>query len=149
MILPTTYNNALVEKLKANVAKFPKYTMVDETSEDSSPNLQPPYCAVYADFDDSAKVSNLGYLQELPVSIYVACHSGAHQLAADSFNQAFLMAIEVIKLLSGEYTLLDSSGAEEYSQLKVQELPIIILRKSASGSIVQAQFQYSMYNIME
>jgi len=148
MILPNDFIETLVNKLNANLNKFPSGTKFKETSEDSTKNLNPPYGAVYADFDDPAEISNYGIPNEIPVSIYVACHSKNCETAAKSFNQAFLMGVEVLKLLTGNYEISGTSGNLEFTRLKAQNIPLVILRKSASGSIIQVQFNYTLFNIM-
>jgi len=150
MILPTTVVTAAIERLLPYADEIAEnHTTIEETGEDSSDKMTPPYIAVYADFDQEAELDG-GSINvfNLPISVYATCHSSAHETAAESFNEAFIMAIKAAKLLVGEYVLTAYSGNQEWFLLQFQKLPMVIIRKSAEGSVIQVQFEYTINDLV-
>ena len=53
--------------------------------------------------------------------------------------------MKILKLITDEiYELEDVDGELEVVEIKSQEIPITILRKSAEASVVQAAFTYNI-----
>lgn len=105
MTTPTQVIAAIVAKLNANLSTV-GIKQVEEASEDiQDSQLKPPYCLVYANFEDAAKVSDGGTPFDIPITIGVACVSTEKISAAESFSEAFTIAAEVIKLLQGDYDI--------------------------------------------
>ena len=115
---------------------------VIETSEDSDKNTIAPYTGIYFDFDQEAETDALNNPKSTPVSVYVTCHSGRYTTAKDSFNEAFRMAVKVAKLLIGSYTVNNINGIPDGTYLALQNVPLVIIKKSADGSVINVQFQY-------
>lgn len=105
MTTPSQVIAAIIDKIEDNLDEI-GINQVEEASEDiQDSELAPPYCLVYANFEDAAKVSDGGNPFEIPITIGIACVSGEHKSAADSFSEAFTIATEVIKLIPGDYDI--------------------------------------------
>ena len=148
MILPPDYIKNIIQELEDKKHLFPKGTAIEESSEDTNPNIQPPCIGVYADFDLSTEILPGGVPRSLPVSIYAICTSSQFETASESFSEAFIMALNVIKIIQGDYNIENTAGVEEFSTLLCQEMPIVILKKSSSGSSIQVQFIYYINDLM-
>ncbi len=103
MVTPSQVIAAILTKLNANLEDV-GIKQAEEASEDiQDSQLKPPYCLVYANFEDAAKVSDGGTPFDIPITIGVACVSTDKATASESFSEAFTIATEVIKLLQGDY----------------------------------------------
>ncbi|QQS35763.1 MAG: hypothetical protein IPM56_16200 [Ignavibacteriales bacterium] len=153
MIPPTTTIQTLVDKTALqNETILPDYVVdVKEMSEDSAKNLQKPYVGIYADFDLPAELSANKTPLAVPVSVYAQCCSSEKETAAESFKEAFLMAVAVMRIIRenyGEYVLQNPEGNDELIRIDFQDVPMVVLRKSAQASVISLQFKYDIRNIM-
>ncbi len=145
MVLPTKVIETILNKIKKNLNIFPVGIRYFEGSEDADLSADALNIIIYADFDERAEITATGVPLDIPCSIYVTCTSGAHEKAFESFNEAFLMAVNMIKLITSEfYEIENTEGELEVVEIKSQEIPFIILRKSADASVVQAAFTYNI-----
>lgn len=105
MTTPSQVIAAIIDKIEDNLDDI-GINQVEEASEDiQDSELAPPYCLVYANFEDAAKVSDGGNPFDIPVTIGVACVSADKKTASESFSEAFSVATEIIKLLPGDYDI--------------------------------------------
>ena len=149
MVLPTTVLEYLISLIEVSAATYPQLVTPFEGSEDAS-FPEGPSIMVYADFDDPANLdSQKSKIIELPCSIYFSCNSSQCEDAKDSFNEALLTALTVHKIISANaYTnLLNTDGVDEVVHFESQEIPILIIRKSAAGSTIQAAFKYKIKGV--
>lgn len=145
MVLPTKVIETVIKKINKYSHLFPVDTKPVEGSEDLIPDADRRGIVVYADFDERADIFATGVPGDIPCSIYASCTSASFETAAESFNEAFLMAIKILKIITDEYyEIEDIEGNLEVVQIKAQEIPIVILSKSANGSTVQSAFTYNI-----
>lgn len=141
MILPDDLVAALVAKLNLNKTELKILGAVSGSEDIAEGDLTPPYCVVFSNFEDEAKVSVHGSPFEIPVRISVLCTSGEHQTVEQASGQAFLLAVQVIKLLQGEYNVISFNG-EEHVILECTTNPLRFGVKSAAITSVIVNFQY-------
>lgn len=145
MVLPTNVIGKILSKIKKSLHLFPVGTNPIEGSEDADLSADKLSIIVYADFDERADITATGVPLDIPCSIYAICTSGGYEKAFESFNEALLMAAKIIKLVTESYfEIEDINGELEVVEIKSQEIPISILRKSADASVVQAAFTYNI-----
>lgn len=146
MVIPTSVIQKLIDTIKDAVVSYPILAEPIEGSEDTS--RQPKKnIVVYADFDENASLdSKKAFPTRLPCSLYAACTSSAFQTAAEAFNQAFLMAVTILKIISeaNNFMINNTAGVPERVNIKLQDMPIVIVRKSANGSTVTLQLTYDI-----
>lgn len=146
MVTPTAVINKIIELINQNLDLFPKGMTIREGSEDLNESMNLLNIVVYADFDEKAEISATGSPIEIPCSIYIQCTSGSFPSPADSFNQALIMIMASIKIIcdNNYYDIENHSGELETVVLNAQDIPIIILRKSAEASTLTACFTYNI-----
>ncbi|MEW6654511.1 MAG: hypothetical protein AB1394_13755 [Bacteroidota bacterium] len=146
MVLPTSVIQKIIDTVEAAVETNPILVKPLEGSEDTS--RQPKQnIVVYADFDENATLdSKKNFPTRLPCSVYVASTSAAFQTAAESFNQAFLMSVSILKIisLSNYFMINNTDNVPERVNIKLQDMPIVIVRKSANASTVTLQLTYDI-----
>ena len=144
MVTPSQVIAAVIDKLNDNLEDV-GIQQVEEGSEDIQESaLKPPYCLVYANFEDAAKVSDGGTPFDIPITIGVACVSTDKKTAAEAFSEAFTIATEVIKLCQGDYDI----GTESLV-LKAKDVPMRVGVVSSVISSVICFFTYSINLIYE
>lgn len=146
MVLPTAVNAKLISLIEDSIETYNFLTVPIEGSEDTSPQAK-PNTVIWADFDDQATLdSKKNYPTTLPCSIYVAFTSAGCSTAAESFNKAFIAIITILKIFSENhyYQILNTENVPENVHLQLQNMPIVITRKSAAGSTVQLQMFYDI-----
>jgi hypothetical protein len=148
MVLPSIVINKVKNILEENISLFPQGAMISEIGEDNTNDLQPPYLGIYADFDETSEITPNGYPTNFPVSIFIMCHSSEYSTDFESFNEAFIMARNILKLTIGDFSLINIDNKEEFVQLKAQSNPMLILKKSAKGSIINVQLTYSIFDLV-
>lgn len=148
MIQPSLMIQAVVDKINANKAAI-GVKGAEEISEDWSKNLQPPYCAVFADTEeDSFASSTMGDVTDIPITINVLCVSSERRTAKEAFDEAWKISKKVIEFVKGEYTfnqadLETDPGKPTYViLLRPKPMPREILSKAAKQSVVSARFFY-------
>ena len=148
MITPETVIAAIVTKLTTVEAKAALgITTAVEGSEDmKSEDLTPPYCVVWSDFNEDALLTDDGTPNNIPVDIVIACVSNEHKTVKESFSEAFILAVEVIKLVHDEYELpsYEDELVDEFIRVKCKSVPLKIGRKSAAISSVLTYFKYEI-----
>jgi hypothetical protein len=146
MVLPTAVIKYLVDKLDTWKLTETNLSSGKEGSEDSS-SEDLPNIIIYSDFDERAELDHKkAYPVKLPCSIYVMFFSEAFATPQESYNKAFLMALSFLKKYSAEpdFQVTNTNNVAENVHLKLQEMPIMDLRKSAAGSVIQLQFTYNV-----
>lgn len=143
MIYPSQVINKIIEILELNSDKFPNYTF-GESSEDTSIKFQPPFGAVYADFDEQAQRSSYGVPYNIPVSIYVIFRSVSYEKSYDALTSVLMAAFDSMNLILGEIQIINSQGIPESVFIKAQPMPLVILEKKSSSSSVQLQLTYNL-----
>jgi len=149
MVMPTTVIAYLIDLIGDNMVTYSQLVLPEEGSEDYS-FPDGPAIMIYSDFDDPAELdSQKNKIIGLPCSIYFSCNSSQCESARESFNEALLMALTVHKIVAtGAFaTLKNSDNADEVIHIECQDIPILILRKSAAGSTIQAAFKYKMKGV--
>lgn len=146
MVLPTAVVAKLIEIITQSIATYNFLNIPIEGSEDTSPQSK-PNTVIWTDFDDQATLdSKKNYPTRLPCSIYIAFTSAGCSTAAESFNKAFVAIITILKIISENhyYKILNTENVLENIHLQLQDMPIVITRKSAGGSTVQLQLFYDI-----
>ena len=139
MVTPSQVIVAVVEKIDLNKEDL-GVEQVAEGSEDVKAEwLKPPYCLVYANFEDAAKVSDGGTPFDIPITIGVACVSTEKKTAAEAFSEAFTIATKVIMLCQGDFDI----GTEPIV-LKSKDIPLRIGTVSSAISSVICFFTYQI-----
>lgn len=148
MITPETVIAAIVDKLNLEANKTALgITLAVEGSEDlRSEDLTPPYCVVYSDFNEDALLTDDGTPNNIPVDIIIVCVSNEYKTVKESFSEAFILAVEVLKLVHDEYTLpsYEDEDANEFIRVKCKPIPLKIGRKSAAISSIITYFKYEI-----
>lgn len=143
MVTPSQVIAAVIAKIEAAKEDL-GIKQVAEGSEDVKAEwLKPPYCLVYANFEDAAKVSDGGTPFDIPITIGVACVSTEHKTASAAFTEAFTIATKIIKLCQGDYDILiESPDVYEPIVLKSKDIPLRIGTVSSAISSVICFFNY-------
>lgn len=148
MITPETVVAAIVDKLnlEANKTALGITTAVEGSEDLSSEDLIPPYCVVYSDFNEESLLTDDGTPNNIPVDVVIACVSNEFKTVKESFSQAFILSVEVIKLIHGEYSLptYEDEDVNDYVRIKCKPIPLRIGRKSAAISSVLTYFKYEI-----
>lgn len=148
MITPEAVIDAICAVLNTDINKAALgISIAVEGSEDlRSEDLTPPYLVVYSDFNEEAMLTDDGTPNHIPVDIIIACVSNEHKTVKESFSEAFILAVEVMRLVHNEYTLpsYDDEDVDEFIQVKCKTPPLRIGRKSAQISTVLTYFKYEL-----
>lgn len=149
MVLPTTVIDYEINLIEKNRSEFPEMADPVEGSEDMNANAVQASIIVYADFDDTAELDSNKRALNIPCSLYFTCSSGSFETASESFNEAFMMALTVLRLVSqnNRIELKNIDKQLEPVHIQLQDIPITVLRKSAAGSTVQCNFKYNISRI--
>jgi hypothetical protein len=149
MIAPTTvieYINGLINDEEITYLPDDDETFIAaiEGSEDVEANADVANVITYADIDMKAELDTNKRIIKVPCSIYVIVTSTAFETAAESFNQAFTIALTIYNLIAenNRATLKDSDNADELIHIQAQEIPLTILQKTAAASSIQLAFTY-------
>lgn len=146
MVLPTAVIAYLLDKLDDWKETNTNLVSGIEGSEDSN-SQELPAIIIYSDFDETAELdSKKVYPTTLPCSIYAMFFSESFETAKESFNKAFLMAVTFLKLYSEnfDFQVINTNEVLENVHLRLQEIPVTVIKKSASGSVVQLSFTYDI-----
>jgi hypothetical protein len=152
MTTPSQVIAAIIDKIEDNLDDI-GINQVEEASEDiQDSELAPPYCLVYANFEDAAKVSDGGNPFDIPVTIGVACVSADKKTASESFSEAFSVATEIIKLLPGDFDIVIVPAVDDPPTPAVLE-PIVLkckdvpLRIGVVSSVISSVICFFTYHI--
>jgi|GEM_PF-3052691 hypothetical protein len=152
MIPPNEVTKYCINLCKEHFASINPYLEpinIKEGTEDLSALVDTASVIVYSDFDEVANLDTQKRALEIPCSIYLTCTSRSFENAADSFNEAINMAINILKLVTSNNRplLKNVNGAKENIWLQLQNIPISILSKTADGSSVVCNFKYNLEKI--
>ncbi len=143
-IAPNYVVDALVQVITDNKVSIgvKKAVAISEDAEDKE--LQPPYCAAYANFElDSEQSTGEDMPLHIPVEIKILCSSKDNKSAALSFAESFRIANSVINLLRGPISVTIDSVAYQV-EIHVRKKPFEILKNTADQTIVQANLYYEI-----
>lgn len=147
MVLPTIVCQELKALLQNNAARYPKLMVpIAEGSEDSSPE-ETPNILIYFDFDEIAELDSKKIFPiRLPISLYIMYTSEEFETAAESFNNALLAILSILKIISGQshFEMVNTINENEIIRIELQDNPVQILRKSAKGSSLQLALKYNL-----
>jgi hypothetical protein len=144
MVAPTTAIKHYVDLFNNSSNVFGMSVPAIEGSEDSDSRMGKRCIIVYADLDRQADLDTDKKVIKVPCSIYIIINSDEFETAAESFNQAFNVALECYSLVAADNrpALLNTENVSETIHLQAQGIPLTILRKSASCSSIQLAFSY-------
>ncbi len=148
MVMPTVVTKKVIELILAEKSAYANSNvMAAEASENNGKIFNPPYCAVYSDFDEKAEIMSSGSGFSIPVGVYVICTSAKYETVEEAFAEAVAMAVNVLKKVAGGYTLPNRESIDEFVHLQIQDYPLLVKEKTASKSSVIAQLRYSLIEL--
>lgn len=144
LVPPSDVVEAIADKIALNHVLLGIKDSGAISQDTKSGELSPPYCVVFADFDQDAQ-SETGdsVLLGVPVEIKVLCSSGQNTKAALSFAEAFAIVNKAITLVKG--TLPVTIGVETTEvQILLRKKPFDILSNKANQVLLQINFYYEL-----